>query len=97
MPHVKQREERNHPTLAAIVGTQHQDCVLERDDYDQSPQDQRGNAQYSAGGECPTGSGSLLESVKRARADVAVDDAERGQSRCGGQLSSFSLGQRSCA
>jgi hypothetical protein len=62
----------------------HQDCVLERDDYDQSPQDQRGNAQYSAGGECPTGSGSLLESVKRARADVAVDDAERGQSRCAG-------------
>jgi hypothetical protein len=73
-----------------------QDRVLERDGYNQSPQDQRGNAQYSVGRERPTGSGSLLESVKRARADIAVDDAERSQSRSGGQLSSFGLGQRSC-
>jgi hypothetical protein len=63
-----------------IVGTQHQDRVFERDNQDQCPQDQRRHPEDCFGRQRPAGLGGLLERVERARADIAIDDAERRES-----------------
>jgi hypothetical protein len=45
-----------------------------------------------SGGECSAGVCGLLERIERASADIAVDDAERRESRAGGQLPAFNPG-----
>ena len=58
-------------------------------------EDHRLDAHDGFGRGCSAGLRGLLESVECAGADIAVDDAESGQSRGDGQLPSFNLGQRS--
>ena len=64
-----------------IVGPQHEDEVLERDDDDQCPEDQRQDAEdvVVRRGDRVRAMKALADRVERARADVAVDDAERGE------------------
>ena len=77
-----EREQREDSALAAVVGSHDEDDVLDRDDEAEEPDDQRQDAvdvgrrrrdRMLLRGE------ALLKRVQRARADVAVDDAERGQ------------------
>ena len=58
------------------------DEVLDGDDEGQRPEDEREHAEHvrAASGATPCGPGeALLQRVERARADVAVDDAERAE------------------
>ena len=76
-----QGAEREHPALAAVVGAQDQDDVLERDDQDQRPEHEREHAQHGGLAQVqPAGVAErLAQGVERAGADVAVDDADRRQ------------------
>ena len=73
--------ERQHPTLAAIVGAQDEDDVLERDDEDQRPEDEREDAQHGGLAQVQaTGMAEgLAHRVERAGADVAVDHPDRSE------------------
>src|SRR5262245_59221257 len=77
-----ERHQRENAALAAVVRTHDEDDVLHRDDEHEHPHDERQHAEDVLGrgrqreffrGE------ALLQRVERARADVAVDDAERSQ------------------
>ena len=81
VPHdaLEQRHQRERAALAVVVGAHDQEHVFERHDDDQRPQDQRHDAEHHLAGERAAGRGggeALLEGVERARADVAVDDAD---------------------
>ena len=56
---VQQRQQGDDAAFAAIVGTQDQQRILDRDDQDQRPQDQRGHAQNRIRGERTAVSGGL--------------------------------------
>ena len=73
--------ERKDAPLPVIVGPQHEDEVLERDDDDQCPEDQRQDAEdvVVRRGDRVRALEALADRVERARADVAVNDAERGE------------------
>src|SRR5208283_3584055 len=77
-----------------IAGAHDQDGVFERDDHDQRPEDHRHDADDGFGRDRSGGVCGLLEPIERAGADIAVDDAECGESRGGGQLPGFDPGQR---
>jgi hypothetical protein len=65
-----------------IVGAQDQETIFDRDDDDQRPDDQRRYADRgSAGSEVAMRPRRYRdpEGVERARADVAIDDTERGE------------------
>jgi len=68
-------------TLAAIVGTQDEDGVFDGDYHDQRPEDQRHDPRDGLGRQRSAGVGRLLECIKRARTDIAVDDTQRGEGR----------------
>ena len=76
-----QRREGHDAALAAVVGTQDQDDVLERHDDHQGPEDRRDGADHVRGVENDRVDGveDLLHRVQRAGADVAVHDAERAE------------------
>lgn len=46
---VEQRQQRDDAAFAAIVRAQDQKRIFQRDDQQQGPEDQRGNAQDSVG------------------------------------------------
>ena len=75
-----ERHERQRAALALVVGPQQDEDVLDRDDEHERPQDQRQHAEdHLAGHGGPAagrGGHRLAEGVERARADIAVDDAE---------------------
>jgi hypothetical protein len=79
--------------LAVVVGPQDQDHVLEGDDDDQRPQDQRDHPDHHLAGQGTSpgmagrGGEALFEGVKRAGADVAVHDTDgtEGQGPEGGR------------
>jgi hypothetical protein len=77
----RERHQGHDAALAAVVGAQHQGHVFQRHDHRQAPEDQGhdaeqvGRSQRQAVGGVEDG----LECVQRARADVAVDDADRSQ------------------
>jgi len=67
--------------LAAVVGAQDEDDVLDRNDDDQRPEEQRQAAVDIglAGRDRVVAGEDFLDRVQRAGPDVAIDDAERGQ------------------
>ena len=74
--------ERERAALAVVVGPQDEQHVLDRHDEDQRPQDERHDPEHHLAGDRAarrSGREGLLQGVKRARADVAVDDAERAK------------------
>ena len=77
-----QRDQRQDAALALVVGAHHEQQVLDRHRDDQRPEDQRQHAEDVAGvtpgSACDAGE-AFAQRVERARADVAVDDAERGE------------------
>ncbi len=91
-PDIEKRQQRDDAALAAVVGAHDQDGVFERDDHDQRPEDHRYDADDGFGRDRSGGVCGLLESIERARADVAVDDAERRESSGGGHLPCFNPG-----
>ena len=93
-PDIEKRQQRDDAALAAVVGAHDQDGVFERDDHDQRPEDHRHDAHDGFGRDRSGGICGLLEPIERAGADVAVDDAERRESRGGGHLPGFNPGQR---
>ena len=101
-PHdaLKQRHQRERAALAVVVGAHDQEHVFQRHDDDQRPQHQRHDAEHhlarerAAGGR---GGQAFLERVERARADVAVDDAdgaERQGPEPGARMGVLRLGGR---
>ena len=81
MPGIEKRQKRHNASFAVIVGAHDENSVLHGDDHDQRPEDQRHDARDRLGRQCSAGCGRLLERIKWARADIAVDDAQRGQCR----------------
>jgi hypothetical protein len=76
-----QRGQGEDAALAVVVGTQHEDEVLERDDDDQGPEDQREDAEH-VGGRRRHGVRAVeafANGVERAGADVAIHDTEGDQ------------------
>src|SRR3954471_17334550 len=67
------------PPLAVVVGAHDQDGVLERDDQDERPEDERDGAGDALRRQRAASVGGLFEGIKRACADVAVHDPERGE------------------
>ena len=80
-----QRHQRQHAALAAVVGAHDEQHVLDGDDQDQRPQDQRQQAEHvlRRDGEAVRLAEAFLQRVERAGADVAVDDADCGERQAG--------------
>ena len=72
-----QRHQRQHAAFAAIVGAHHDQHVLQRDDDDQRPGDQRQDAEHVIGDRLQPGelAETFLDRVERAGADVAEHHA----------------------
>jgi hypothetical protein len=77
----EQGRQGQDAALAVIVGTHHDDDVLERDDEQQRVDDERQHAQHVLlrRRHRVRAEEALAHRVERARADVAVDDAEGGE------------------
>ena len=78
----RERRERERAALAVVVGAQQDQHVFERDDDDQRPQDHRQHAEHDLARDRPGSGGRhhrLAERVERARADVAIDDADAAE------------------
>ena len=76
-----QGHEGEDPPFSPVVGAEDEDEVLDRDDEDEGPEDQREHAQ-DVGRRDGDGVGAvktLPHRVERARPDVAVHDAEGAQ------------------
>ena len=73
--------QRQHAALAAVVGAQDEHDVLDADDQDQRPEDEREHAEHGGLAQVqPAGVAErLAHRVERAGADVAVGHAERGE------------------
>ena len=79
---LRERHQGERAALAVVVGPQDEEHVLDRHDEDQRPQDERHDPEHHLAGDGPARRSSregFLEGIKRARADVAVDDAERAK------------------
>ena len=79
-----QGEQRQDAALAVIVGAHDQDRVLDGDDDDQRPEDQRHDAEHGLRRYLSIGTRDLCrdaERIERARADVAEDDAHASKRR----------------
>src|SRR5258707_9432392 len=79
--------------LAVIVGAQDQNCVFERDDQEERPEDQRHDAHHCVGGGRPGRLDGLLQPIERAGADIAVDNTECGKRHGWGLLPDTLPGQ----
>jgi hypothetical protein len=76
------RHERERAALAVVVGAQDEQHVLDRDDNDQGPQDERHDSEHHLASDCTARRGSrqrLLQGVQWTRADVAIDNAQCAQ------------------
>ena len=80
---LRQRHQRQRAALAVVVGAQQDHDVFERDDDDQRPEDQRQHAEHRVSlGALPAPTAAddrFAQRVERARADVAVDDADAAE------------------
>jgi hypothetical protein len=84
-PHrpMSQRHQRQGAAFPIVVGAQQNHDVLDRNNEDQRPNDERKDAKHDgfvrriAGTDC--GHHGLAERIEGARADVAVDDADRAE------------------
>ena len=81
----RQRRQREDAALAAVVGAQDEDAILDRDDEDQRPEDERHHAEdvLRRRGDGVRPVEALAQRVERTRPDVAVDDAEGGERKQG--------------
>ena len=93
MPGVKQREQRDDAALAVIVGAQDKNSVFERDDQDDRPQDHRHDADHGFGRGCPACLDRLLQPIKCAGTNIAVDNTECGKRYGSGQFAGVLRGQ----
>ena len=84
IPDVEQGQERHDAAFAAVVGAHDQNGVFERNNQNQRPQNDGHDAHDGFGRDRSCRIRGLFEPVKRAGANVAVDDAERRQSGSGG-------------
>jgi hypothetical protein len=91
MPGVKQREQRDNAALAVIVGAQDKNSVFERDDQDDRPEDHRHDSDHGFGRGCPACLDRLLQPIKCAGTDIAVDKC--GKRHGSGQLTGVLRGQ----
>ena len=77
---LRQRGESQRPAFAVVVRPGEDEDVFDRHDEDQGPQDQRQHAEHGRLGDRPAMARCrqhrLAERVERARADVAIDDAD---------------------
>ena len=82
-----QRGQRQKPALAAVVGAHDDEDVFDRDDQHQRPDDQRERAEDRVLAQIAEIDERLAHGIERRGADIAVDDAERGdrQARTGAQ------------
>jgi hypothetical protein len=81
--------KRHDAALALVVGAQDQCHVLEGDDDDQRPEHQREDAEHVRRRDWHRMVGvaeDFLDGIQRAGADVAIDDAERGEGEDGGAV-----------
>ena len=80
-----ERRERDHAAFAAVVGAHDEREVLDGDDEDERPDDERQQAEHVLGRrrQPVLAVQRLAERVDGARADVAVDDAKRGEGQRG--------------
>ena len=78
---VDQGNQRHDAALAVVVDSQDQEHVLQRDDHEQRPDDQRQRAVDAKRRRRHrmVAAEDQLDRVERARADVAVDDAQRAE------------------
>ena len=80
---VGKRHQCQSAAFAVIVGAQQDDHVFDGDDKDQCPDDERENAEDRAFARrrigTHRGKHRLAQRIKRARADVAIDDADRAE------------------
>src|SRR5450755_3171048 len=84
-----ERQERHNAALTFIVGAHDEDDILERYDEHQRPEDRRQAAEHVRRVErnAVRWIECFLGRVERARANVAVNDAERGKGQpCEGLL-----------
>jgi hypothetical protein len=88
-PWIEQREQRQDPALAVVVRPHDQQQVLERNDQDQRPEDQREHPEHVVRRRFKSRQ-RLAERIERTRPDVTVDDAKRSESQC--SLSLAALG-----
>jgi hypothetical protein len=77
--HAEQGEQGDDAALAAVVGAQDEDAVLDRDHHDQRPQDERQHAQQRVRGKhaaAPGGTRGFLQGIKGTGPDIAEHDPE---------------------
>ena len=80
----RQRHQRQRAALPVIIGAQQDHHVFQRDDDEKRPQDERHHAEHRRPrklvmGRAGRGDHRFAQSVERAGADVAVDDADAAE------------------
>src|SRR5450631_1493089 len=78
----RQRRQRQRAALSVVVGAQLQQDIFQRYSYDQRPDNQREHAEHDIACNARLVTGGhyrLAEGVKRAGADVAIDDANAAE------------------
>ena len=92
---LRQRHQRQRAALAVVVGAQDEQHVLERDDDDQRPEDQRHDAEHHLAGERAAGRGRGRGSPSARRAgSCRCRRRRRRRSRASGSRSLPSRGRR---
>ena len=81
---IEKRQQCDDAALAAVVGAHDQDGIFERNDQDQRPEDDGHDAHRGFGRDGSRRICGLFEPIKRAGADIAVDNAERRESGSSG-------------
>jgi hypothetical protein len=84
----RQCDQRHDAAFAAVVGTHDETDVLDRNDDDQRPEEQRQAAVdvgFGDGNRMVAGE-DFLDGIKRTRADVAIDHSQRGKGEHGQTL-----------
>jgi hypothetical protein len=97
-----ERHQGQDAALAVIVGAEDEGQVLDGDDEDQRPGDEREDAEDIGGGRLDgmRAAEAFPERVEGARADIAVDDAERREdgrgerSAASGPAGAYGAGRR---
>ena len=78
-----ERHQGKRAAFAVVVGAQQDDHIFDGDDEDQRPDDERKDAENGLSADRRVGAAGrqhrLAQGIKRARADVAIDDADRSQ------------------
>jgi hypothetical protein len=75
-----ERHQCQDPAFTVVVRAHHEEAVLDGDRDDERPQDQREDTDSGLRGKpSADGLGDRLQGVERARPEVAIDDAERGE------------------